>query len=817
MTERPPLRILEDTRDNLIRYIQTAFKTCYPSLETERELLLREGDTLFQTPYIEPILEYGQGKQLNQLNKQDLPGFTTDETNAFISFCDSGLFGSTWSLYKHQQQMLLKALSGKHCVVTTGTGSGKTESFLFPLVAKLVQESLGWQKSSTPHKWDWWNHSRTSPINRRHNENRPAAMRALILYPMNALVDDQMSRLREAFDSLAAHRWYDSYSSHNRFYFGRYNGQTPVAGHTIKQSNDKLIANSSKRQELKTKLVELQRASDQLDSRIEQVTQQMGNIGEDPRHSDLQSELEELSELRTFFPRVTAEAAEMISRWDMQDTPPDILVTNSSMLSIMLMRHSLSNSQEDTSDAEIFDTTRKWLSQDKSNVFHLIVDEIHLYRGSAGTEVAYLLRLLLDRLGLNPDSPQLRILGSSASIDNPEEGEEFLCQFFGLEEARKKLEIIQGNIKVPPVDTNELPFEPFYALGSISNIASSHLAQLCNSIGIPADEPSMSIGHYFTEHSSTLLNACISTHSEIPKAINLMDFARNIWSHDARDDSSLLIASQGLLTALEQVPHDTQSFQSIPRFRVHLLARNVDGLWASTSLNSLKCGQQEEAEKEGRYAGKLYSSDSLFRDHNGDRILEVLYCECCGTIFFGGYRIPFHDAAGGILGWELVSNNPELEDIPSEQEELFHSNRLLSKYMLFWPSHRSTSPQSPQWKQASLKAIHNRQHESTYTYFKKSDLHQASWIPGQLSPSTGQVIPYQLDLDESPPGSGTIHGYYYQIDPSQESNVPSLPHICPACDINYSKRQYRLSPIRAFRTGLNKLLQVLSLNFMEGL
>ena len=65
----------------------------------------------------------------------------------------------------------------------------------------------------------------------------------------------------------------------------------------------------------------------------------------------------------------------MRSRWDMQDSPPDILITNYSMLSIMLMREE---------DSQIFEMTRQWLAQPGS-VFHLIIDELHLYRGTAGT------------------------------------------------------------------------------------------------------------------------------------------------------------------------------------------------------------------------------------------------------------------------------------------------------------------------------------------------------------------------------------------------------------------------------------------------
>ncbi len=128
-----------------------------------------------------------------------------------------------------------------------------------------------------------------------------------------------------------------------------------------------------------------------------------------------------------YFPRL--DGAEMWSRWDMQDSPPDILITNYSMLNIMLMR---------TLEADIFRLTRDWL-KDESHVFHLVVDELHTYRGTAGTEVAYIIRVLLDRLGLAPASRQLKIIASSASIDANPQGLEYLEQFFGRSASRFKL------------------------------------------------------------------------------------------------------------------------------------------------------------------------------------------------------------------------------------------------------------------------------------------------------------------------------------------------------------------------------------------
>ena len=128
----------------------------------------------------------------------------------------------------------------------------------------------------------------------------------------------------------------------------------------------------------------------------------------------------------------------MWSRWDMQDQPPDILITNYSMLNIMLMR---------SMEIPIFDLTRQWLQADSSRLFHLVVDELHTYRGTPGTEVAYLIRVLLERIGLSPNSNQLRIIASSASLTSDSAGLDYLEAFFGRD--RSHFQIIGGNTVHP--------------------------------------------------------------------------------------------------------------------------------------------------------------------------------------------------------------------------------------------------------------------------------------------------------------------------------------------------------------------------------
>ncbi|MCZ7666534.1 MAG: DEAD/DEAH box helicase [Chloroflexi bacterium] len=69
-------------------------------------------------------------------------------------FAAHGLFDPRYSLHQHQYDAI-KAAQNKHVVITAGTGSGKTEAFLIPVVARLLEESKRWP-SYTPRSWAWW-------------------------------------------------------------------------------------------------------------------------------------------------------------------------------------------------------------------------------------------------------------------------------------------------------------------------------------------------------------------------------------------------------------------------------------------------------------------------------------------------------------------------------------------------------------------------------------------------------------------------------------------------------------------------------------
>ena len=75
----------------------------------------------------------------------------------FKEFILKGLISSDYPIYQHQAEMLQKALSGNNCIITSGTGSGKTESFLLPMLADIIKEAeCEWSASENYTTHEWW-------------------------------------------------------------------------------------------------------------------------------------------------------------------------------------------------------------------------------------------------------------------------------------------------------------------------------------------------------------------------------------------------------------------------------------------------------------------------------------------------------------------------------------------------------------------------------------------------------------------------------------------------------------------------------------
>ncbi|MGW6835096.1 DEAD/DEAH box helicase [Streptomyces sp. NPDC054949] len=167
--------------DTYRRYLRSLLPLREPRLAEALAHAIDTSPLLTKGPLLEATPAYAPGATLDELIGEGVldPAFRQVTGPALPA---------DRPLYRHQEQALRKAEAGRNLVVATGTGSGKTESFLLPILNTLVAE-----------------HARGA---------LGPGVRALLLYPMNALANDQMKRLRRLLAAVPD------------ITFGRYTGDT---------------------------------------------------------------------------------------------------------------------------------------------------------------------------------------------------------------------------------------------------------------------------------------------------------------------------------------------------------------------------------------------------------------------------------------------------------------------------------------------------------------------------------------------------------------------------------------------------------------
>lgn len=173
-----PIQTSEHITNAYRDYISSVFHFEDGDLQHQLEGILADPRFLAKGPFLEAAPPYE-------------PSLTPRELVAEGVFCESllklGDIHPDRPLYKHQVEAARKAREGRNYAVVTGTGSGKTECFLLPIVDDILREIES--GSSAP------------------------GVRAIILYPMNALANDQLKRLRKMLKG-------------SPITFGRYTGET---------------------------------------------------------------------------------------------------------------------------------------------------------------------------------------------------------------------------------------------------------------------------------------------------------------------------------------------------------------------------------------------------------------------------------------------------------------------------------------------------------------------------------------------------------------------------------------------------------------
>ncbi len=467
-----PILLATEVEARYRRYLKTTFYFKDPVLRSTFEEALSSGH-LSKGPYLEATPVFKRARSPHSLF-QDLLGVEPEP--GFLR----ALQGER-PLYHHQQESIRSVFEGRNVVVATGTGSGKTESFLFPILLHLYQES-------------------------RAGALKPG-VRALVLYPMNALANDQRDRLGEICQRLMDEK------SDFGFTFGQYIGETPEDG------------NDSRRH-----------AQDHMARR---------------------------------------KPGELVLRSEMRSQPPNILLTNYSMLEYLLLR---------PDDSPLFDDGRaRWWT-------FLVLDEAHQYRGARGIEMAMLLRRLKQRLREGGSSQPFRCIATSATLvggkDDRSAVAKFASDLFG--ESFKDPDVILGEVEtIPEAGTVSLaPDDYKHLLQAIDRTnkepaAVEEIAARLNTSTFGTDNPAQAVGHLLQrDHRSAKLRRLVTGNPAEVK--DIADQIFDDLSEQSRVDA--LFEFVGLLLRAE----DPASGAPLLSARYHLFLRSLEGaficFWPSTRI-----------------------------------------------------------------------------------------------------------------------------------------------------------------------------------------------------------------------------------------
>jgi ATP-dependent helicase YprA (DUF1998 family) len=162
MTELDPIHFRDDLSRTLARYITTAAAVSSaraPRLSRAIADACAQAE-LVRGPFVESLPDFEKGRSIEEL----VASGVLHEVWSALAKSDEGQ--SLWQrrLHLHQDAAICR---DENYLVATGTGSGKTESFLFPLIDDLL----------------------------RQGELERPGVRAILVYPLNALANDQMHRI----------------------------------------------------------------------------------------------------------------------------------------------------------------------------------------------------------------------------------------------------------------------------------------------------------------------------------------------------------------------------------------------------------------------------------------------------------------------------------------------------------------------------------------------------------------------------------------------------------------------------------------------
>jgi ATP-dependent helicase YprA (DUF1998 family) len=628
---------LEELKSAHIRYLEATYHLSNPRLVGERHELLREEETILAEPWLEGIPRYVLGEPFDELDLD--PPIITEVLSEFAE----RELGAYDPPYVHQQEALEAFLSDdQDIIVSTGTGSGKTEIFLYSVLAHLIREG-----------------NREKTIDQR-------GCRAIILYPMNALVSDQLSRLRTFLgDPDAA----DIVSGHfgRTVQFGKYTGQTPYHGVFDPDKNNQRVSPVIRKT---------------LDLKGTPLYDQLKEQGKIPA-KDLKG-FEKGQTYSRF--RTQPGDRELFTRQEMltprQNNPknpeninphggtPDVLVTNYSMLEYTLIR---------PLEQRMWRDTQAWLEADEENELLIVLDEAHLYRGAQGAEISLLLARLLRHLDI--DRSRVRFILTSASIGGPDSGpkpaKEFASDLTLCAEDR--FEVIFG-AREGTGEPGELPDQVRKAVDGVSNPPDRSDVERVAAILDWSDPPESE------DQLSSYLGTRLSDEDWFDNfqaalaegATSVTDLATTLFPTSSEEQGGKGVLNLASLISTADAPHRPGALLPL---RLHLLFRGLPKLYAC--LNPDCEGKRDTTEGP---LGAIWTSPHADCPQCGSRVFELWSHRDCGAAFIHAHRLKFPDPGRPQFLWA----RPEAPE--EKDQDLFEEIALLVE-----PPRTEGDPRPPQY------------------------------------------------------------------------------------------------------------------------
>jgi hypothetical protein len=529
-------------------YIEAAYHISDPAMVAQRSELLRQLGVVHQKAFIESTPRYVLGPEYSAISGLDAAIADLLTGLSIANGAKPILFNPP---YLHQADAIRAVLvENRSLMITTGTGSGKTESFLLPILGKLAREAK---------------HNPTS-FRTRH------AVRSMILYPMNALVNDQLGRLRLLFGSERLSKQFETWAGRPTR-FARYTSRTLYPGvRDPKKDADRLAPIG------KYYIEQLKNAADPHSptyASSKALIEELKARGKWPAKPDLLAWYGKPS-TRWQDPKtgqfkrcvLLPHDQELLTRHEVQAAPPDILVTNYSMLEYMLMR---------PLERPIFDQTRQWLDENPNETFLLVIDEAHLYRGAQGSEVALLIRRLRERVGIN--AARLQVICTTASFGDHHNAPGFGAELTG--KTPSDFSVITGSLDLRsperPADEAESQLLVNFNLSDFysesTSVRNAEVERICNSLRQHFDPADWQLSLFSAFRDFAPLNLLVNR--TMRQALPLTALEEQVFPSLTRGKATKA------LTALIALGSASRRSQHEPGLLpcVHSFHRGLPGLW----------------------------------------------------------------------------------------------------------------------------------------------------------------------------------------------------------------------------------------------